>query len=80
METKMTELEKSLLIFLASNNDGEYKEGFLQVDFMRENQLANKVDQDRVINAINDCIEKGFVEHDEKLHRFFLTLLGRSQM
>lgn len=77
----MIELEKSLLIFLASNNDGEYKEGVLLADFMRKNQIAgDRVNQDCVKNAINNCIENGFVEHDEKLHRFYLTPLGRSQI
>lgn len=76
----MTELEKSLLRFLALHNDGEYKEAFLQVDFMRENHLADKVDQDRVMDAINNCIEKGYMEHDESLHLYYLTKLGRSQI
>ena len=68
------------MVFLASHNDGEYKEAMLRVDFMRENFLADKVNQDRVANAINNCIEKGFMKHDESLHRFFLTSLGRSQI
>ena len=76
----MTELEKMLMVFLASHNDGEYKETLLRVDFMRENFLADKVDQDRVANAINNCIEKGFMKHDESLHRISLTSLGRSQI
>ena len=76
----MTELEKSLLRFLASRNDGEYKDIMLQVDFMKENQLADKVDQDRVINAINNCIEKEYMGHDVSHHLIYLTKLGRSQI
>ena len=76
----MTELEKFLLHFLASRNDGEYRDIMLRVDFMKENQLADKVDQDRVVNAINSCIEKGYMELDESLHRISLTPLGCSQI
>lgn len=76
----MSELEKSLLAFLASHNDGEYREALLRVDFMTENFLADKVDQDRVANAINNCIKKGFMKHDESLHRIHLTDRGRSQI
>lgn len=77
---EMNKLEKSLLCFLASHNDGEYKETFLQADFMRENQLADKIDQDRVMNAINNCIEKGYMERDVFHHLIYLTRLGRSQI
>ena len=76
----MTELEKPLLQFLESRNGGVYKDIMLQVDFMRENHLADKVDQDRVMDAINNCIEKGYMEHDDSLHRIYLTELGRSQI
>ena len=76
----MTELEKSLLRFLASHNDGEYKETYLRGEFMREKRLADKVDQVRVMNAINNCIEKGHIGHDVYLHLYYLTKLGRSQI
>lgn len=76
----MTELEKSLLRFLASYNDGEYRDIMLRVDFMKNSRLADKVDQDRVSDAINSCIEKGYMELDESLHRISLTPLGRSQI
>lgn len=76
----MIELEKSLQRFLASHNDGEYKEKFLQVEFMREKRLADKVDQERVMNAINNCIEKGYIGHEVSLHLYYLTKLGRSQI
>ncbi|MCR5622745.1 MAG: hypothetical protein K6G18_12970 [Treponema sp.] len=77
-----TVMEERILKFLKERNDGHYHSvDLLFSDFLKFN-VDEFIENQKVIReAINSCLEKSFIEYDERPEYFIhITASGRNQV